>query len=165
MEEASKSLASFRASRPEDTLAGELSHHPQHCLNFCREPKTQHPCRDRRADPSLHASISSCSCSCMIIPVSSWRQSWNGSRALTQSLKPPGHFHLQNYQSDNSPAIYNFEFLSWVITVGQRLKGPKFSGHSLSPALVKRQSLRAGLLPLLPPVPAPHLDLLWDEIR
>lgn len=34
MEEASKSLASFRASRPETTLAAELSHHPQHCLSL-----------------------------------------------------------------------------------------------------------------------------------
>lgn len=34
MEEASKFLASFRASRPEDTLAAELPHHLQHCLNL-----------------------------------------------------------------------------------------------------------------------------------
>lgn len=25
------------------------------------------------------------------------------------ALKPPGHFHLQNYHSDNSPEIYSFE--------------------------------------------------------
>lgn len=44
MEEASKSLASFRASRPEDILATELSHHPQHCLNLLQ-----------RAQKSIHS--------------------------------------------------------------------------------------------------------------
>lgn len=99
MEEASPSMETFRASAPEDTLAAEPFHHPQHCLNLLqRAQKTESSQRpERRPFPArrhlqlelvLHAHPCQHRGSC--------RQSWDGSRALTQSLKPPRHFHLQS---------------------------------------------------------------------
>lgn len=65
------SRASFRASGPEETLAA-FSPPPALSEPSAESPKEhpQHPCRDRRADHSLHPSISSCGWSFLVIPVS-----------------------------------------------------------------------------------------------
>lgn len=89
MEEASKSPASFRASRPEDTLAAELSHHPQHCLSLLQ--RAQKSILAETGEQTLPCTQASPPCSCMFLPVSTEAA---GGRAGMGGCSPRAPNHL-----------------------------------------------------------------------
>lgn len=119
---------SLKAQRPSTTRAPlTTSSTPK---TSCRERKTASFQRRASLSPSARAPlISSCNCLLLSHPHQcrgSWRQPCSGSQALTESLKPVGHFYLQSNNSDNSSAIYSLglTFLAASSQWGRDRRGP-----------------------------------------